>query len=260
MLTIQRLKGVNLNKAVSISQINTNELELAAAAVPGWKMLLNPSSAFFDETTGVIKNRVVSNSKAAPRTGTTALPTLGQFSGGQASFNTPASAGVRIYDVDVKVNFNSWSAFFVCFLPGGIGPDEVFGVKIAVADPDYALRFGFNSEGTLRVWRGSTSARLSHGTGEADYYNQLVYCMATFSTNDGLRLYRNGVEVATALSDKAPLTIGDFALFSSSNSGSGGFNGKLGHIGLLDIGLSDTANATYRQIIDEWIKDFYGIA
>ena len=160
-----------------------------------------------------------------------------------------------VHDIAARVNSDRWTAFFVCYLPSGNGPDEIFCQPSDLTSSDVALRFGFNTDGTLRLWRGDTYARLSY-SGE-NLYDRTVYCMATFSVDDGLRFYVNGTEVAST-EGYTPLNSDYVQLFAPGGFGAiGGFSGYMGHVGLLDVCLAEMPEE--KEKLDQWLINLYGI-
>jgi hypothetical protein len=251
----QVLKGVSTQS--TYKRLVPNSAEQAAQGIPGWKLLISPDASFLNTANGRIQDRV-SGKWLTPKL-QTYLPTIGGMPATiRPSFSFPQSGPVQIYPSVATVNPTAWTAFFVCYFSPGVAPDEIFGPTGNVNDPDYALRFGFNGSGILRVWQGSSTIRLFDDGN--NYYDEVVYCMATFSTTDGLRMFRNGVEVEKNENDLNALTFTELQLFGSGNAGDeNGFSGHIGHLGLLDICLAETRYSAEKATLDNWMTNFYGL-
>nr|WP_321328525.1 hypothetical protein [Alcaligenes faecalis] len=83
----------------------------------------------------------------------------------------------------------------------------------------------------------------------------LMLVMVTFSTRDGLRIFRDGVLVASAPSDKRPFTRAVKAISQGRF-----YRGWYGRSGLLNIDLGWTEHTAYRQAIEQFLIQKYGIA
>ncbi|EKD1480629.1 hypothetical protein RQV66_001247 [Vibrio alginolyticus] len=261
MLRVQKIKGLNVTHAVSPMKVPFDQNELAAASIPGWRMLLSPGKNYYNEDNGDLLNRISPLVPVSPRGEKMYQAVPSEFVNGKECLAFPDSGYTSIYDTGVEVNKTAWTVFAVVNLTPDT-PHEIFtphGEDI-VDDTSYGLRVGFNNTGIFRIWRGDTSIRLAHGDG-ALYMDQLVYVMATYSTNDGLRMYRNGVEVATSPDDKAPLTVSRFTLFGTAlgTISTSGMNGQFGEMGVMDISLGEPENDSYRRAVDEWLMNKYSI-
>lgn len=217
------------------------------ASIRGWNFLVNPAIGMFDQ--------VIGGRKITPRGGDIAQVSETPDSKTMAAFPMDGSI-TYVHDIAARVNSDRWTAFFVCYLPSGNGPDEVFCQPSDLTSSDVALRFGFNTTGTLRVWRGNNYHRISY-SGE-NMYDRTVYCMATFSIDDGLRLFVDGVEVAHEALQNETLTSDYVQLFSPGSIGNvDGFSGYMGHIGLLDVCLAEMPDD--KSTLDQWLMVLYGI-
>lgn len=47
MLRVQKIKGLNVTHAVSPMKVPFDQNELAAASIPGWRMLLSPGKNYY---------------------------------------------------------------------------------------------------------------------------------------------------------------------------------------------------------------------
>ena len=246
MIQVQKGKFSTSKINAAINTTVTQDVA-AVASIPGWNFLVNPAVGMFDQ--------VMLGRKVTRRGGDVAPASETPDGNSMAAFPLDGSI-TYVHDINAQVNSERWTAFFVCYLPAGNGPDEVFTQPSDLTSDDVALRFGFNTTGTLRVWRGDTNSRISY-SGE-NFYDRTVYCMATFSIDDGLRLFVNGAEVAHDPTQTAPLTSDYIQLFAPGGMGAvGGYSGYMGRIGLLDTCLAELPSE--KAALDAWLMELYGI-
>lgn len=262
MLRVQKIKGLNVTHAVTPVKVPFNQDELAAASIPGWRMLVSPGRHYYNEDNGDLLNRIAPSVPIRPRGSLAYQATLSAFDNGIECLAFPDAGYTSMYDTGMEVNQAAWTVFMVVNLTPDT-PHEVFTPygEDVVDEHSYALRVGFNNTGIFRIWQGDTSVRLAHGD-ESLYMNQDVYVMATFSVTDGLRMYRNGIEVAAAPNDKTALTATRLTLFGTGAGpiSDSGLNGRFGELGVMDISLGDPEHASYRRAIDDWMMNKYKIA
>lgn len=262
MRKVTLLPGVRVTGAGALPRLSVSDDELALAAIPGMKMWLEPGEQFRDPATYVLTERA-NGVKLAPEslTDPTRLPTLGTFANGSPCLECPTPITQKQFpETPIAANPTEWTAVAVIHASSTVGNGhEILSAPVTTVDPDYSLRFGINSSGVLRLWQGDVTPRIDDAVN--NYLEEDVLVMATFSTREGLKLYRNGVLVATNAADKAPLTIPEVKIGQAGTGPSSGtFNGKLGHVLLLDIDLSWPEYANHKANLDSILLNHYGIS
>ena len=250
MRTVTRLTGVKINNPL-LEKINISQDDLDLANIPGLLMWIEAGSAFFDETTKSIRDRV--SGALLLSSGIADSPSLSSFANGAPALDFP-SAGVNSYPVDVHANPSAWS-FVFAGRPSGLNPPgELLYPAVNILDASYGLRIGFNTEGYFRVYRGNSTVRLTTDTIIVD---EDVVLVATFSVENGLSIMKNGVVIASDSSDKIPL---DATAFKFGSHTKNMYAGLVGHLMLFDIDLSDQKYSAQLLAVNKILKTKYGIA
>lgn len=251
MIQIKVNSGVNISRATGLRRVSVDPKEAAAADIDGWRLLLTGGEKFA-RSDGSLVNRVERGKLA------TQLASNVVTQGVLPNTNFPAmvtevSGSSNDYEPGFDMNPSAFTFFAVLHLPSGNGPDQIVFPKTVPADNAViAPRIGFNTTGTFRIWRGDTTAEVSHGAGDPDYYDQTVYVMASGSVGRGLTLRRNGVEVAFGEAGWSGFDDPEFKLFED-------FGGYIGDLGVLDIDLAHPDNLGGLLAVDDWMMTKYGL-
>lgn len=252
MMQVKLAKGVSLANATGAKRVVVDEIEAAAAAIDGWRMLLNGGLKFLLDD-GSLLNRV-EPSQNVVSIGATDLTVAAVPGTALPALHVNAGAAKDDYDPGFDLNATEYTVFAVLYLPNGSGTDQfIYPKSIPAGSEVIAPRIGFNASGTLKVWSGNATDVVTHGSGDPDYYDQLVYVMASASAARGHTLRRNGEQVANAgyVGDLAAGYEG-FKLFED-------FDGYVAEIGVLDKDLSAAENAADLRALDRWINSKYGL-
>lgn len=249
MIEVKMSKGASIPLATGLRRISVDEKEAAAAAIDGWQLLLSGGEKFV-RADGSLLNRV--NTGVPVTSLGSNNPSVAVIPGtSHVALATPLSGSVSDHDPGFEMNTDAFTFFAVMYLPAGTGPDQLIIPDPIPADDTFAPRIGFNGSGAFRIWRGDTTVLLSHGTGAADYYDQLVYVMASGSTANGLTLRRNGITVATTESFAGFGATG-FHLFKD-------FNGYIAQLGILSNDLAAPKYTSERAALDSWFMGKYAL-
>ena len=252
MIYYKEIKGAAAPETAR--QLEFTSEGLAMGSIPGWRMLLDPDHLIGTDS---IRNRAIRGGVAVNNS---AIP-IGAFGNGGAAFE-PVGGATVIAPVNTAVNPDSWSLF--CILQYASSPF----VQLLVSAVDteavgIPLQIGYSASGaTLIIYGGAATSgapqRLSTTVNLASTGSlspQLF--MFTFSTRDGLRIYRNGEVIASDPTDTHPLDVATGADEWQVLRRTRGLHGMMG---LLDIDLGWAEHAPYRRRIEQFVKSKYDIA
>ncbi len=134
-----------------------------------------------------------------------------------------------------------------------IGPAET----VDITPLQGSLNLLLSTAGALNVYWGSLAAPLVDA-GRA-YQGVNVLLLITFSTERGVSIRRNGVEVLRDSARVTPIAGTKLNLFGASGSGSR-FSGVVGKLGILDIDLSRPEHMADLAAIESHLLSLYGIS
>lgn len=160
---------------------------------------------------------------------------------------------------NVDINPEAWSLFAAVKPLNDAAVKHIFASIPAVSET--GLRIGFATSGTkLNVYRLSSQAA-SQPT-KIEYVGNFpsrptpAFVMITFSVENGLKIYDNGVLVAQNTDDELMVTgykASQYRLYSTN------FRGLGGACGLVNDDLSKPERAQDRQLIEQFMIARYGI-
>ncbi|MEG1203439.1 MAG: hypothetical protein RSD82_14850 [Comamonas sp.] len=256
MIRYEKLQGVKLPAVGGPSIVVTPEGK-AMGHIPGWKALIDPS---YLVDTGTRNRALPSNILK----GLDAL-TYGAF-GGNTAFTLPPRSRSNGPIARFDMNPSAWTWFCVVknemVTPGGasylLSPiSSIVGGIL----PYIVLRTAGQVSVASELPQVSTVYRVSADTAALSG-SPASLIMVTFSTSEGIKMFKNGALVAENKADKNALTDG----YQSGNlqvmpAGATRASGSLllGLQGLLDIDLGAAENAGYRRIIERFILAKYSI-
>ena len=259
MKKIIKLAGVTVAND-NLPRVSSTDDERALASIPDLFFWLQPG-AQFENDAGQFRERV--NGRLLTPVTTDYPWTHGSFSNGAPSLDAPLDRRSN-YSVADGEEFaaDRWTVAAVVNLSSaGTVSDELIAYPGTPSTGVINVRLGFDTSRNMVLREGqSSSLRLSlAGT---DWIDQACLVMATFSVENGIAFYVNGVRSAEAVADKRPLTDGAFRLGVQGTTGAStnAFSGKLGHVLLLNRDLSAPANAGYRQSLESILMSHYGIS
>lgn len=244
MIRVERLTGVTVPVASGLPRLAPTGAEVALARIPGWLMYLDPASRFVG-TAGVLNRAIAGNVLSAQND----APVEGAFSNAAPALVFNGASNNRMLYGNFDINPAAWTFWAVVRL-ADVDDGIANLVRPATDTPDgsTSIRVVFNGSGYLRVLDGSDGGqRVTHNDAEA-YDGVTCLIMATFSTRDGCRLFRNGTLVDDDTTDK---TVLDYAITSGSFRFFQNYSGLVGHAGMHSIDLGWPENAGYRKAIEQ---------
>lgn len=275
MKWIRRYQGVDIPSAGRFGSINYDEQKEALAGLslvdgsPFLRFWLdpNPASRNLQASTGALRWR--SGGAKTDVFATAAgggVPTI-TTSSGRPILNIAAEARMLPEtNAEAMMNPTAWSFWVAArlttgntntaFLAGiGQGPTPASGqvwpnLEIYEDAPAGGQRF------TVREYGGASTRRVISTVGALR--GAWVIYGATFSTETGIALRRNGVEVARNSADHAALTNPAFALFAN-RSGVNPFVGDIGHIFTSDADGSAAEYQYATKRVEDFLLQAYGV-
>lgn len=257
MIRYEKLQGVKLPAAGGPSIVVTPEGK-AMGHIPGWKALIDPS---YPVDTGTRNRALPSNILK----GLDAL-TYGAL-GGNTAFTLPSRLRSNGPIARFDMNPTEWTWF--CVLKNEMvspaGPSYLLSPISSIVGgilPCIVLRTSGQLSVASELPQVSTVYRVSADTAVPSG-SPASLMMVTFSTTEGIKMFKNGSLVAENKSDKNALTDGYQSgnlqiMTAGSTSGAG--NLLLGLQGILDIDLGAAENSGYRRIVERFVMSKYGIA
>lgn len=244
--------------------IMRSDVDVAMGGVPGWNTLFDPA---YVRPGGVgTVNRAKAMSIAPPAGGSSHQTVgVGEFPNGEAAFeaqgddDTPSMVGTA------DINPTAFTVFWVARASGSMSASAPQNVIANLASAATASDIGpyitYNAAATNLNWfevnhSGQSVYRLrAVGIGISETDPELVMC--TFSTEQGCRIWRNGVLIESEPDDKRPLTAGfragEYTMLRNSR-------GQRGMVGILDIDLSAPEHGEHRLAIERFLMNKYGIS
>lgn len=225
--------------------------------IPGLSVLLDPEYA----GPGGVLNRV-SGGMLSPPTPWTG-DNIGVLPGGRPAFDVQNTTANRIPS-DVAINPNSWTAFFVI----NATSTEVSGARNLIAPEvltgaGIGLRITLRTTGQLSIYPTAASTPRLTVSAAAIPAAQTFLLMATGDTEDGLRIFVNGAQVAHDATKTEPLDDqigpGQYS-FYRNNSGTGDLLGGLTGLTGFGLGQTDAVTTAYRRALERVLMDRYSIA
>lgn len=251
MINYQIAAGFTLPQPNNLSRIVLTPEGKAMGGVPGWNTMIDPAY-------------LVSGSPLNRASGQLALvdgeATVGSFSNGEPAF-TYSGASYEIKPQNA-ISGSEWTLFSVLDLSLTSGS---FNLIIPTITVDGVSQIGLRaavigSTGNLFVYPGSGNNDPRLSTEGGLFNNRLTLVMITFSITAGLAIWSDGNLIATAPTDKRPLTAGissdQWSLFRRNQVDSG----RVGMTGILNTDMSLPENAGYRRAIERFLMTKYGIS
>ncbi|MGA0540741.1 hypothetical protein [Neotabrizicola sp. VNH66] len=262
----QYLRLSGLRTGTARPPIDLSVIDRALGPIPGFAFLMDPGQIAAD---GAVLNRVDGTMKMPRNTTPAAAPAYpdapfaggGVFANGQPSIQL-AEASRRSLMPDVDLTAEEWSVFAYIRL-SAVSADTQ---ELIAAAPDYTVsagetgpRMGFTPTGTAAViWsRGSAvdaNRRLAY-TPASGFMGREAALLFTFSVQNGLAIFVDGVREAYSAAAKEPLTRGmlrgQWRFFR-------GINADLGLTGILATDLGRDSMAGYRTRLFEGLAQHYG--
>lgn len=239
----------------------------AMGDAPGWQMLLDPSSRQGADgfLNGASRNDLLTTGNWPLGSDNDAT-----FDNGEAAYRvtsgfTSSTGFGRRLKTTFALNPTEWTFFFVVAMDitpsvgafSFIQPETVTGGGLGIG-----LRVIMATNGRLRVLEtSSNNIRLEAPSNTfPDDVPHLI--MVTFSTRDGLRVYKDGQLYLSDPDDKRPLDdqTGPGEYYLMSNRTESVDDVRVGMMGLLSADLSWPEHAEERLKIEEFLIDKYGIA
>lgn len=221
-----------------------------------WNFLIDPDQArvsqreIMNRVTGKIQTSLVSSD----------IP-LNSFPNGATAFN-PESASVNFAFLgDVDIRADAWTLFFVVQTINNSTVSDIINRVEGGAGDGVALRVSIGGlGGNINVYEVGgremgTPIRLAYSS---DFRTRGVpaLIMVTFSTQRGLAIWDNGVQVAHDPTDLRPLEAsrlaGEWQVTRAARD-------KLGLIGQLNADLGLPKNESFRRMIERHCRDKYSI-
>lgn len=215
----------------------------AAAAALSGRTLLTIADAAFLSASKAMYDMITDEVKLTPKNGST-IKVANDVVPSTAipSWRMPATGSLgEPYTSAVPVNAAAWTYEAVFYGTRSSGIDVLACPPADGAGSGYALYLAITSGGAMTLYRdmlGSTSRLAFTGAG---WRNGLRKVMVTFSAAGGLKMYRDGVMVASAV-DANVLTDTALQLFGQGVGNSSAFTGHMVMQSLFDRDLSLSAS------------------
>lgn len=259
MIKYQRISGVRLDDSVGLPTIVRTPEGRAMGSIPGWRLLLDP--AYIDPEAALwARNRAAPSSRAnIYGSGANDFIPIGEFPGsGQPAF-VRNDDPVSLFRVFAPAAWNpyQWTMFAVTEPTGSVSAqrlaqNEVPGEAGAIA-PYITISSNLKNFTIFEQDTGDTNTPRLQTSVSFDGPSLL---MATFSTRDGLRQFKDGTQIAAEPSDTRPLTHGygpnEWTVFRNAN-------GYWGMTGMLGIDLGAPEHIGYRRAVERFLMTKYQI-
>lgn len=270
MRTVQIVDGVYPELAGRFSESPVTlptDIDYALGAIskedgsPALRYMLDPDPAFIRAGAGEIGPDALRDSASGSKWSTNVGKSIVQATAinGQPTITLDAATALLRPSGQATFNHDAFSLFCVINSPVAstvrhiIGPNETTDITPLAGSCAVLLSTG----GFLNVYLGSTGAQLVENT--QAWQGQAVLIGVCFSTERGVTIRRNGVQVAADAARVTPLTGTALNLFSGGGTGSR-FSGNAGKLLLADVDLSLPAHAKDLATIEDHLKSLYGIA
>ena len=255
MKRIITLSGVELPTYAGLPTVVRTEEGRAMGGVPGWKFMMDPAYM----VDGAPRNRAKPNSVSVALDQD--IP-IGEGLNSQPVFAIDIGTdGATRLDPNVGFNNNAWSVFLVVDDKDTSALANLVRSNSAPASGELNIRISTTAASAFAVFEGDSTSRLVYYPGaEGGFRGVPTLWMVTFSTRDGLRIFRDGVLRASAPDDTrtfdSDFGAGQWEFFNSGSD----FNADVGISGLLDIDLGWAEHAGYRRAIENFLMTKYGIS
>ncbi|MGP9696231.1 hypothetical protein ACT3UG_01330 [Halomonas sp. AOP27-A1-34] len=256
MIQFQTINGLSLNTPTSLPRIQRTPEGIAMGAIPGWSVFIDPAYA----NSGSARNRAQPN-RVPMFSGDIIFTTIN----GKPGFNLTNDFPARLMGpIGGEINPERWSVFFVTSEMS----INTYESRQEIISPIEELSSGICLRITMTEFAGYAVSIYEHSNRSPGQPIRLSYenaalnsaapslIMCTFSVENGLSIWRNGIKVAAAENDKRALTFAtdrdDYEMFRFRR-------GKQGMTGLLNIDLNAPENAGYRRAIEKYLMGKYSI-
>lgn len=250
MKRIIPLAGVQLPASVSLPAISRTPEGRAMGGIPGWNMFADPDF----RTASTVRNRAKPNSHIPAQNGSMAMGVMGGKTAWQLATSTPR------FVANTDMNPNAWSMFFTVQTPlaGSTGGRELLRSLSTDSSTGIAPRLVIRTAGQLSVLTNDSADVRADAVGPIPD-NVPFLVMATFSTRDGVRIFRDGQQLVHNPNDRRPLNSDYHAGQYVTLRGNSNFVMAAGMHGILDIDLGWPEHAGYRRAIEGFVMGYYGI-
>lgn len=242
------LDGVSLPGATGKPVVTLTPADRAMAHIPGWVCYFDPDYIVDGNARNMALPDNITQNNGTPNTATT-------FPGGAAAFDVPDARHIR---PNVAFPREAWSVFAVIRPSFSVVPQHLVGTTTPPEGEAVSPEMGFTANATTaRIWSNGISTTRASYSPPTTFEDRTTLIMFTGSTRDGLRIYENGVEVASEPGDTAAIDAGyEPGEWRFLN----GVRGLVGNFGLLSIDLGWAEHAGYRRSIERFLMDKYGIS
>ncbi|MBV1865619.1 MAG: hypothetical protein KUG74_14460 [Rhodobacteraceae bacterium] len=249
-----KLHGVSLSAANNLPQIALTDTDKAIGSIPGWLGFWDPANINAEKIPNGVTNALHSAAASIPTGTLNGHPVLNLTDANSTSVLPDVAIpqtefsffGVVAPIIDTsEMNIAVWDA-------ADLGTAGARGFRFGIQDDLNECYVAF--DGTQSA--NPVERRVIRYTPATSFVGRTVLLMATFSIDEGWRIFENGVEVVSEPTEKDPLNAaylaGEWRLYSYGR-------GKFGEAGLLDIDLGKAANAGYRRAIENLFMTKYAI-
>lgn len=249
MITYQKVEGATA--AADAKTFTPSAEGQAMAHIPGWQLLYDPSFTLSDK----LQNRCIKNRYDSLVAGVINKGLINS----QTAFNPTDAANIRV-NPNLDFPRDNWSVVFVA-KPSVKSISDINSIvtantyKATAIVPCIAFTASTNS---LKIYKGGalgdTEARLTY-LSPTPLANETAVYIITGSSKTGLAIYKNGILVANN-SNKDLFTeqyaAGEWNILR-------GARGAFGYIGILAIDLNDPINKLFREQINTFLMQKYGV-
>lgn len=228
----------------------------ALGGIPGWRMLIDPDYADFDR----IENRVDLKRSLTPAA-VWDEKNFSEFANGMPAF--AVTSVFKRLPGTVDFNPKTWSIVLVASWEpsGAAGATDLLLPDNASESSGFGPRLTINVLGELAVYNSDASVKRIC-LRDAFVDARAHFFIITFSTREGLKIFRDAELVAQNPNDKNKLNekflAGQYR-FLNAKSGANSIL-KVGLYGVLDIDLGRSQHVGYRKRLESFVANKYGIS